>query len=38
MRRAVTAGVFLALALAGAAAAKDDDDHKFVVEVGTAGE
>ena len=34
----VAAGVVLALAVAGAAAAKDDDDHKFVLEFGTAGE
>jgi hypothetical protein len=32
------AGIFLALAAAGAASAKDDDDHKFVLEFGTAGE
>jgi hypothetical protein len=35
----VAAGVFLVAALASAAAAKDEDtDHKFVVELGTAGE
>jgi hypothetical protein len=37
--RAVAAGIFLALALAGVAAAKDEDaEHKFVLELGTAGE
>ena len=36
---AVVTGIFLALALAGAADAKDDDaEHKFVLEFGTAGE
>jgi hypothetical protein len=35
----VAAGVFLAVALAGAAIARDDDaEHKFVLELGSAGE
>jgi hypothetical protein len=35
----VVAGIFLAVALAGTAAAKDEDvEHKFVLELGTAGE
>src|ERR1700760_3176025 len=35
----VVAGIFLALALAGMAAAKNEDvEHKFVLELGTAGE
>jgi hypothetical protein len=35
----VAAGIFLALALAGTAAAKDEDvEHKFVLELGTSGE
>jgi hypothetical protein len=38
-RQVVAAGILLALALAGGAAAKDEDvEHKFVLEIGTAGE
>jgi hypothetical protein len=37
--RAVAAGIFLALVLANAASAKDDvAEHKFILELGTAGE